>query len=134
MGCSLKNPAARRFVYRSLAANAAHIVLNVIAALYFHRFHPHGPLAYLLAVLPSVAILGVIVSLGVYLVEEKDEFQRNLMVELLLWGLGGVLVLTSAWGSLETFVHIPHLMPTMTYSLFWIFVGLSAPFLLRKYR
>jgi hypothetical protein len=91
-------------------------------------------LAYLLAILPSLAILGVIVSLGVYLVEEKDEFQRTLMVELLLWGLGGVLVLTSAWGSLETFVHIPHLMPTMTYSLFWIFVGISYPFLQRKYR
>ena len=134
MGCSLKNPAARRFVYRSLAANASYIVLIVSAALYFHRFHPHGPLAYFLAVLPALAILGVIVSLGVYLVEEKDEFQRNLMVELLLWGLGGVLVVTSAWGTLETFVHIPHLQPTMTYALFWIFVGVSWPFLLRKYR
>jgi hypothetical protein len=134
MGCSLKNPAARRFVYRSLAANATYIVLIVCTVLYFHRFHPRGPLAYLLAILPSLAILGVIVSLGVYLVEEKDEFQRTLMVELLLWGLGGVLVLTSAWGSLETFVHIPHLMPTMTYSLFWIFVGISYPFLQRKYR
>jgi hypothetical protein len=117
-----KNPAARRFVYRSVAANAIYIVLIVCTVLYFHRFHPHGPLAYFLAILPSVAILGVIVSLGVYLVEEKDEFQRNL------------LVLTSAWGSLETFVHIPHLMPTMTYSLFWIFVGISYPFLQRKYR
>jgi hypothetical protein len=129
-----KNPAARRFVYRSLAANAIYIVLIVFTALYFYRFRPHGPLAFILAILPSLAILGVIVSLGVYLVEEKDEFQRNLMVELLLWGLGGVLVLTSAWGSLETFVHIPHLMPTMTYSLFWIFVGISYPFLQRKYR
>jgi hypothetical protein len=132
--CSLKNPAARRFVFRSLAANAAYIVLILFAAQYFHRFHPHGSFAYLLAVLPSIAILGVIVSLGLYLVEEKDEFQRNLMVELLLWGLGGVLVLTSAWGSLETFVHIRHFNPSWTYQLFWIFFILRTPFLLRKYR
>lgn len=111
-----------------------YIVLILSTALYFYRFHPHGPLAYVLAVLPSIAILAVIVSLGLYLVEETDEFQRSLMVELLLWGLGGVLVVTSAWGSLETFTHIPHLMPTMTYALFWIFASLSWPFLLRRYR
>jgi hypothetical protein len=134
MGCSLKNPAARRFVYRSLTANAVYIVLIVSTALYFHRFHPHGPLAYLLAVLPAIAIFAVIVSLGVYLVEEKDEFKRNLMVEALLWGLGGVLVFTSVWGALETFIRIPHFNATYTYTIFWLCVGVGVPVLHRRYR
>jgi hypothetical protein len=134
MGCSLKNPAARRFVYRSVSGNVAYIVLVVFAAFYFHQFHPRGLLAYLLATLPAIAILGVIVSLGVYLVEEKDEFKRNLMVEALLWGLGGVLVFTSVWGALETFIRIPHFNATYTYTIFWLCVGVGVPVLHRRYR
>ena len=134
MGCMTKNPAVRRFYLRTIATTSVYIVLTISVALTFYKFHPHGPLAYFLAVLPAVALAGFIVTIGLYLVEEKDEFQRNLMVDVLLWGLGGVLVFTSAWGSLETFVHIRHFNPSWTYQLFWIFFILRTPFLLRKYR
>jgi hypothetical protein len=135
MSClSTKNPAVRRFYFRTLAASFAYIVLTISIALCFFKFHPHGLLAYAVAVLPVVPILGNIIALGLYLIEDKDEVQRSLMVEVLLWGLGGVLVFTSAWGSLETFAHIRHFNPTYTYTLFWIFVGISLPFLMRKYR
>ncbi len=135
MSClTTKNPAVRRFYFRTFAASSAYIVLIVSIALCFFKFHPHGPLASVLAVLPAVPILGNIIALGLYLIEDKDEVQRSLMVEMLLWGLGGVLVFTSAWGSLETFTHIRHFNPTYTYTLFWIFVGISVPFLMRKYR
>jgi hypothetical protein len=84
--------------------------------------------------LPAVAILGVIVTFGLYLEEEKDEFQRNMLVQALLWGLGGVFVFTSAWGSLETFTHIRHFQPSWTFQVFWAFVAIRIPFLLKKYR
>jgi hypothetical protein len=134
MGCLTKNPAVRRFYSRIAATTSAYIALTVVIALYFYKFRPHGPLAYVLAVLPAVAILGNIIAVGLYLIEDKDEVQRSVMVELLLWGLGGVLVFTSAWGLLETFTHIRHFNPTYTYTVFWIFVGVGVPFLQRKYR
>ena len=134
MGCLTKNPAVRRFYLRTLAAASAYIALTVAIALYFYKFRPHGPLAYVLAVLPAVAILGNIIAIGLYLIEDKDEVQRSLMVELLLWGLGGVLVFTSAWGSLETFTHIRHFNPAYTYTVFWLCVGIGVPFLQRRYR
>lgn len=134
MTCMPKNPAVRRFYSRVAATTLANIALNIGVALSFYRFRPHGPAAYGLAILPAVAILGFIVAIGKYLVEDKDEFQRNLMVQVLLWGLGGVLVLTSAWGSLEPFAHIRHLNPSWTFTFFWIFVGISVPFLNRRYR
>ena len=134
MGCLTKNPAVRRFYLRTAATTGIYIVLTIFIALYFYRFHPHGMCAYLLALLPAIALTGFIVTIGLYLAEEKDEFQRDLMVQALLWGLGGVLVFTSAWGSLETFVHIRHFQPTWTYLVFWIFFILRTPFLLRKYR
>jgi hypothetical protein len=129
-----KNPVVRRFYLRTLAANAIYIVLTICIALYFYKFHPHGPLATVLALLPAVALLGFIIAIGLYLIEDKDEFQRNQMVDVLLWGLGGVLVFTSAWGSLETFTHIRHLNPSLTYQIFWLCVAIRTPFLLRKYR
>jgi len=134
MGCMTKNPVVRRFYLRTLAANAIYIVLTICIALYFYKFHPHGPLATALALLPAVALLGFIIAIGLYLIEDKDEFQRNQMVDVLLWGLGGVLVFTSAWGSLETFTHIRHLNPSLTYQIFWLCVAIRTPFLLRKYR
>jgi drug/metabolite transporter (DMT)-like permease len=134
MGCLTKNSAVRRFIFRITTANVAYIGLTVSIALCFYKFRPHGPIAFFLAALPAVAILGVIASMGLYLVEEKDEFQRYLMTQILLWGLGGVLMFTSVWGLLETFTRIRHFNPSWTFSLFWICVGISTPFLLRKYR
>jgi hypothetical protein len=134
MICPPKNPAMRRFTVRLIAANVAYLVFTIFVGLFFYRFHPTGPIAYPLAVLPAVAILGVIVTFGLYLEEEKDEFQRNMLVQALLWGLGGVFVFTSAWGSLETFTHIRHFQPSWTFQVFWAFVAIRIPFLLKKYR
>lgn len=133
MICS-PSPALRRYLLRFLAAMSAYIVLTFVVATCFRRFHPHGPLAYVLAVLPAVAIIGCIVTVGLFLAEEKDEFQRNLFIQSLLWGLGGVLAVTSVWGMLESFTHITHFQPSWTFTLFWMCVGISAPFLQRKYR
>jgi hypothetical protein len=134
MKCLQRNPATRRYLRRFAIAMSAYIGLIVITTIYFHRFHPKGPLAYILALLPAVAIIAQIVVVGVYLAEEKDEFQRNLFVQAMLWGLGGVLAVTSVWGMLETFTHITHFQPTWTFTLFWLFVGISTPVLQRRYR
>jgi len=134
MICLPKNSAVRRFVFRVVASVSANIVLTIFVASCFDEFHPHGPLAYLLAVLPAVAILGYIVALGLFLVEEKDEFQRNVFIQTLLCGIGGTLVFMEVWGSLETYMHIRHFPTTWTFTLFWIFCGISSPLLLRRYR
>ncbi len=134
MLCMQKNAAIRRYLRRFAVAMSAYIALTLVVVTCFHRLHPHGPFAYLLAVLPALAIIGIIVTVGLYLAEEKDEFQRNLFVQAMLWGLGGVLSVTSIWGMLESFTHIPHFQPTWTFTLFWILVGISSPLLQRRYR
>ena len=40
--------------------------------------------------LPAIPIIGIIAVVGLYLAEEKDEFQRNLLIQSMLWGLGQV--------------------------------------------
>ena len=68
---------------------AAYLVLLPFVTWYFHRYHPHGLFAYILAVLPSIPGIGIMVALGLYLAEEIDEFQRNLMIQALLWASVG---------------------------------------------
>jgi len=119
---------------RFAIAMLAYIVFLAADAMLFRTYHPQGPVAYLLALLPAIAIIGQIVAVGLYLAEEKDEFQRNLFIQAILWGLGGLLAFTSVWGMLETFTHIRHFQPGSTFTVFWLFVGISSGFLMRKYR
>lgn len=134
MICSIKNPAERRYVIRMWVAAGFCIVFAFVAAFTFRLSHPTGILAYLVAVLPALPILGALVCTGVYLVEEKDEFQRNLLVQSLLGGIGGTLALITVWGYLEDFAKTPHLDLIWVYAIFWGFAGISYVVVRARYR
>lgn len=133
MDCT-NNPAARRYFRRfavTMSLYALFIVLSVVA---FTRFHVTGPLAYVLAVLPALPIIGLIAIFGLYLKEEKDELQRSIGVEALLWGTGATLSLTTVWGFLENFVQVPHLQLMWVFPIFWVFFGISIPMIIARYK
>ena len=128
------NPAQRRFTWRMIVAGGLCLVCAVIAKLSFRLGHVQGMLAYLMAVLPAFPIVGTLVGTGIYLSEEKDEFQRNVTVQALLGGIGAVLAATTVWGYLEDFMFVPRLDLIWIYPIFWIFVSLSIPVIRRTYR
>ena len=134
MTCLQTNPAVRRYLFRFLPTMAAYAVLLVFVEWYVHTFHPTGALLYGLAVLPAIPIVGVILVVGLYLAEEKDEFQRNLLVQSMLWGLSAILSLTSVWGFLQMFTHIHPFQPFMAFPLFWCFQGVATAALRWRYR
>jgi len=134
MLCSTKSPAVRRFARSCWMSAGLVVVLAVVAALAFRLGHLKGLLAYPVAVLPALPILWVLIETGRYLAVEKDEFQRNLLVQCLLGGIGGTLATTTAWGYLEAFAHVPHLQAMWIYPIFWLFVGLSVPVVILRYR
>lgn len=134
MLCTIKGVAQRRLTYRVFGSMVLSVLFAVVAALGFRFGHLRGIPAYLVAVLPALPIIGAIVAFGVFLDEEKDEFQRNLLVQALLGGIGGTLAATTVWGNLEAFAHVPHLQAIWIYPIFWLFVGLSAPIVMLRYR
>lgn len=134
MNCLVKTPATRRYLTRFSIAMFAYILLVLVDGFYFRTFHPTGALAYFLAALPGLAIIAQIVSVGFYLAEEIDEFQHTVFIQCVLLGLGGVLGVTSVWGMLESYTPVVHFQATWTFPLFWCFVGISSPFLMRRYR
>jgi hypothetical protein len=109
-------------------------LFQILAVWEFKHGHPTGGLAYLLAVLPSLPIIGELVVVGLYLTEEKDEFQRTVLVQSLLWGIGATLAVTSVWGFLENFIQVVHFDLYLVFPLFWFFVGVFTPLLKARYR
>lgn len=90
MFCTTNTPEQRRFV-RSCWMSAGLVVPLVIGAAGAFRFyHLHGFAAYVVAVLPTLPILWVLVEMGRFLAVEKDEFQRNILIQCVLGGTGGL--------------------------------------------
>jgi hypothetical protein len=110
------------------------VVFAVIAAVGIRFVHLRGIAAYLVAVLPALPIAAALVWTGVYLDEEKDEFQRNLLIQSILGGIGATLIVTTAWGYLEDFTHVSPLPLSMVYPMFWVFTGISFPVVRMRYR
>lgn len=134
MFCLPKNAATRRYLYRFLATMSLYVVFLVGAVWAFPRYHPTGALAYLLAILPALPIIGGIVVVGLYLAEEKDEFQRALLVQSMIWGIGATLSLTTAWGFLEVFQLVPHIELYLVFPLFCALTGFASAMLKARYK
>ena len=121
-----KAPSARRYAFRLSWAMFAYVVLSlVLSYLSLHGFHPKGIVAYIFAVLPAIAIIATLVSGGMYLSEETDEFQRHLFVQSILWGVGGIMVLTSVWGWLQLYIHISVFFTIWTFPFFLVFQSVT---------
>ena len=129
-----KSAAALRYFVRFAVTMTLYVITLCVTVVAFVHWHPRGALAYLLALMPAIPCIGLLAVFGLYLAEEKDEFQRMLGVQSMLWGIGGTLSVTTVWGFLQSFTHIPHFQPIWTFVLFWFFFGISIPLLLRKYR
>jgi hypothetical protein len=101
---------------------------------YLVESHTTGPVIYLLAVLPALPIIGSIVVVGLYIAEEKDEFQRRIMEWSLLWAIGATLATTTVWGFLEMFAHVRHITPFWVFPLFWVSTAVAGIGLRIHYR
>ena len=132
--CRTGSPVQRRFAARMWIAGGLCVLFAFIAAFAFRHGHLHGIPAYLVAILPALPIFGALIWTGVYLDEEKDEFQRNVLIQCLLGGMGVTLAVTTAWGYLEDFAGVPHMDPVYVYAIFWFAAVLSYPVVRMRYR
>ena len=72
--------AQRRYIGRIVIMMTAYVVFLIGAQLAFPSVERSPPLAYALAVLPALPLLGVFWAIGRLLVEERDEYLRNQLV------------------------------------------------------
>lgn len=86
-----KNPAQRRYMRSGIGIMFSYCALLGSSIMSVHHWHPRGWHLWLAALLPSLPMVGIFVITARYLREERDEFQRDLVVRCLLWGIGAVM-------------------------------------------
>ncbi len=120
-----RSAASRRYLRRTFIATVIYLISVFLA---FHVFH-HGrmplPSALALAAFPSIPIVAIIAIVGLYLKEEKDEFQREVFIQSLLWAAGITLAATSFWSFVHLFTHFPPVDGFHVFALFWLSFGLA---------
>ena len=134
MICRTLSPAVRRYNRRMLLASAAYLVTLLSTAFSIKHLHPGHAIAVVLAIIPAIPIAGIVAIVGFYLKEEKDEFQRELLIQALLWATAFTLVTTSTWGLLEIYAKVAPLTSFYVFILFWFFFGMAMIPLRLRYR
>lgn len=112
------SPAMKRYQGRVAVLMVLYIVVLFADVSWFKANAPQGAIKYPLALLPALPIIGVVASMGLYIAEEADEFQRKLMVERVLWGTGATLAVCTAWGFLQSFDVAPNI-PLFYVAVLW---------------
>ena len=118
-------PAMRRYNQRFLAFSAIYMVAMIVGGNLADSIEPGSALLWLTATAPLVPVLGMIWTMGRFLVEEEDEYQRHRAVNAALWGLALVLCLGSSWGFLEMFGLLPHVWAWWVFPAFALGMGVS---------
>jgi hypothetical protein len=124
----------RRYLLRFGVSMSAYVILLVTAVSLGRQGLADGPWGYVIALAPSVGVLGAIASVGFYLAEETDEFARTTLIHSLLWGTAGTLSVATIWGFLETFDKAPHVPTWATVPMFAVFMGFAQALIARRYR
>ena len=79
-----------------------------------------GPLVWVLALIPGLAMLGFFYAFGMLIIEQKDEFIRMLIIRQVLIGTGVALSIATVWGFLEEFGLVAHIYPYYV-AIAWFF-------------
>lgn len=104
----IKTVALRSYNKRVIILSLIYAATLLSVVFLFKHHMLAGPLAYIAAILPALPIIGIFGVIGLYLVEEQDEYVRMLMVRQTLWASGFSLSLATIWGFLESFELVQH--------------------------
>ncbi len=126
--------ASKRYTARFATAMMLYVIVILAAVWWLNTAPPEGWLRYVVAVTPALPILGVLAAMGLYLVEETDEFGRTVLVQAMLWGLALVLAFTTIWGFLEELAAAPRFALYGEFPVFCGGMGVSQLFVRRAYQ
>ncbi len=119
-----KSPASRRYLLRMAVLMTIYISTLFLSVYAFKHHLVSGPIAYPLAILPALPVIGVFWAVMRLLVEEPDEFLRMLLVRQALVATGFCLTVMTIWEFLQNFDLVPPGNGGFGAAFFW-FIGLG---------
>jgi hypothetical protein len=125
MAASGWTPVRRQYLRRTLVVTAIYIVGIFGASYLIGNVGVSRPLAFAVALVPGLAMVGMFANTLSMIAATTDEFMRMLAVRQQLIAAGFAMALASVWGMLETFDLVPHV-PAFYIVVLWavgLFVG-----------
>ena len=119
--------AKRKLKKTAMPVMAAYFAIFIGTMFAVDKVHPKGWMLCVAAALPTIPFLTVFVLVGQYLVSEKDEYSRDLMVRCMLWGTAASLSIAMFVGFLQIFGWTGKL-PAFTEFYAFAFFMLAAKF------
>jgi hypothetical protein len=119
-------PATRRYNKRVVWFSLFYAVTLLGAVYGFKHALLTGPAAWLAAILPALGLIAIFAAIGLYLVEEQDEYLRMLMVRQTLWASGFALSVATIWGFFESFGLVGHVASYYIAVLWFFGLGVGA--------
>lgn len=119
------NQAKRNYLRGTIGIMLSYMGLVFASVTMVHRWHPQGWHLWLTAGLPTLPIVGLAFVLARYLRDEKDEYQRDMTIQSLLWGTAVALAISvfdSFLGSYGAGVELPRFLVFLS---FWVTVAIT---------
>lgn len=116
--------ASKRYMQRLAAVMFFYMltVWRVTAMVRTHHFSGRG--LYFAAALPTVPVIAMLVVVGLYLREERDEFSRQQTVISMLWAIAITLGFAAFTDFLRSYGAIGTVPPFTEFTIFWISMGI----------
>jgi hypothetical protein len=121
----MRSPAERNYLRRIAITTAAYLVLTYICTWTVHHLHPSRLAIYLLALIPTLAVVKMLHVVALYLQEQKDEYLRAQLVRAILVGITFTLVASSFSDFLASYDHGRGLPPFTLFTICWVVTGIA---------
>ncbi len=119
-----RSPAMQRYLRRLAGFMVVYVALIFAVGTVFRTNPPTGALAWGVAALPALPILGVFWTIARLLAEETDEYMRQLLVRQSLFATAFCLSIMTVWEFLQNYEVVPLGTGGFGATFFW-FVGLG---------
>ena len=118
MFCKGSTAAKKRYERDTLRFMAAYVVVLFCSAWFVKHDGSEKFFLYFWSVIPAIPVLGVVVRMGRYLREEKDEYQRLLAMQSILVGTAALLCTALVSDFLRSFAKAAALPPFSGFVIF----------------
>jgi uncharacterized membrane protein len=117
--------AGKRYRRRVLVAMGVYIAVLFSSLKFVEAVSMSRRALYATAILPAIPVIAVLVSLGLYLQEESDEFLRMITVRSLLFASGALVAITVVSDFLRVIAHGAPLRPFACFVVFFVSFGIA---------
>lgn len=121
---SHSSPAAKRYSVRLVILMVLYTIAIFGTGWAFRHVTVSGAVAYLLAIVPALPIIGVFWAVMRLLVEEQDEYIRLLLVRQCMIATGFCLTVSTIWQFLQNYDLLPYKNGGFGTAFLW-FLGLG---------